>query len=100
MKRLKFGVGALALAAMAVPATAQTVDGRLLAMSCLNCHGPGGRSPGEIPSIAGKAEDYIKNALLDFRGDKRAGTTVMGRLAKGYSDADIDALSKYIATLK
>lgn len=97
MKRL---VLVVALFAAGAPAAAQQVDGRLLAMSCMNCHGPNGKSPGEIPSIAGKTAEAIKNALLDFRADKRTGTTVMGRLAKGYSDAEIDALSTYIATLK
>ncbi len=96
----------LLLAAAAVVAAgivpAQSQDGRVLAMSCLNCHGPGGKSPGEIPSIAGKTEDFLKNALVDFRDGKRTGAsaTVMGRLAKGYSDAEIAAVAKYIATLK
>lgn len=91
-----------AVAAGFVPAQAQQADGRVLAMSCLNCHGPGGKSPGAIPSIAGKSEDFLKNALADFRDGKRTGAqaTVMGRLAKGYSDAEIAAVAKYIATLK
>lgn len=90
------------LAAGAPAAEAQQADGRVLALSCFNCHGPGGKSPGEIPSIAGKTEDFLKNALTDFRDGKRTGAsaTVMGRLAKGYSDAEIDAVAKYIATLK
>jgi cytochrome c553 len=90
------------VATVAVPAQAQQVDGRVLALSCMNCHGPSGKSPGEIPSIAGKSEDFLKNALIDFRDGKRTGAsaTVMGRLAKGYSDAEIEAVSKYIATLK
>jgi cytochrome subunit of sulfide dehydrogenase len=93
---------AAVLAAGIVPAQAQQADGRVLAMSCLNCHGPGGKSPGDIPSIAGKTEDFLKNAMVDFRDGKRSGTsaTVMGRLAKGYSDAEIAAVAKYIATLK
>jgi sulfide dehydrogenase cytochrome subunit len=90
----------LALACGAgVPVTAQTLDGRVLAMSCMNCHGPGGASPGAIPKINGKSEREIKTALLDFREGKRT-ATIMSRLAKGYSDAEFDALAKYIATLK
>jgi cytochrome c553 len=104
MNRLATTAAAAALAAAvsAPGASAQQADGRLLALSCFNCHGPGGKSPGEIPSIAGKTEDFLKNALVDFRDGKRTGAsaTVMGRLAKGYSDAEIDAVSKYIATLK
>jgi sulfide dehydrogenase cytochrome subunit len=101
MTRLLLAAAAV-LAAGIVPAQAQQADGRMLAMSCLNCHGPGGRSPGDIPSIAGKSEDFLKNAMVDFRDGKRSGAaaTVMGRLAKGYSDAEIAAVAKYIATLK
>jgi cytochrome c553 len=93
---------AAVVAAGIVPAQAQQADGPVLAMSCLNCHGPGGKSPGDIPSIAGKSEDFLKNAMVDFRDGKRSGNsaTVMGRLAKGYSDAEIAAVAKYIATLK
>jgi cytochrome c553 len=101
MSRLILAAAAV-LAAGIVPAQAQQADGRVLALSCLNCHGPGGKSPGDIPSIAGKTEDFLKNTLTDFRDGKRTGAsaTVMGRLAKGYSDAEIAALAKYIATLK
>jgi sulfide dehydrogenase cytochrome subunit len=101
MTRLLLAAAAV-VAAGIVPAQAQQADGRVLAMSCLNCHGPGGKSPGDIPSIAGKSEDFLKNAMVDFRDGKRSGTsaTVMGRLAKGYSDAEIAAVAKYIATLK
>ncbi len=100
MKRLLFIAAGAALAAG--PAAAQQADGRLLAMSCMNCHGPGGKSPGDIPSISGKSEDFLKNALVDFRDGKRSGTasTVMTRLAKGYTDEEIAAVSKYVATLK
>ena len=99
MQRLYVVVAGLTLAASVAPALAQQPDGRLLAMSCLNCHGPGGKSLGEIPSIAGKNELFIKTALLDFRDGKRS-ATIMTRFAKGYSDAEIDALAQYIATLK
>jgi sulfide dehydrogenase cytochrome subunit len=102
MNRLVLVSACVALAAAAGPAAAQQIDGRVLAMSCMNCHGPGGKSPGDIPSIAGKSEDFLKSALLDFREGRRTGTasTVMTRLAKGYSDDEIAALAKYIATLK
>jgi cytochrome c553 len=103
MMRLNVVAAGIALAVSAAgSAAAQQADGRLLAMSCMNCHGPGGKSLGDIPTIAGKSEDFLKTALIDFRDGKRTGTasTVMTRLAKGYSDAEIDALAKYIATLK
>lgn len=101
MRLIALAAGAILAAGFATaPAAAQQIDGRVLALSCLNCHGPGGKSAGAIPSISGKSEDFIKNAMMDFRADRRAGTTVMGRLAKGYSDDEIAAMAKYIATLK
>jgi cytochrome subunit of sulfide dehydrogenase len=102
MNRLSFVAAAVALAAASAPASAQQIDGRVIASSCMNCHGPGGKSPGDIPSIAGKSEDYIKSAMMDFRDGKRTGAsaTVMPRFAKGLSEAEIAAVSKYIATLK
>jgi cytochrome c553 len=94
--RLAFLAMALAVAS---PASAQEPDGRILALSCINCHGPGGKGGGDIPTIANKSEMVIRSALIDFREGKRA-ATVMTRLAKGYTDAEIAALAKHIATWK
>lgn len=96
-------VAAVAVSALAAAeAGAQSPDGRVLAMSCFNCHGPNGKSPGPIPPLAGKTAPVLKATLVEFRDGKRTGAaaTVMTRLAKGYSDAEIDALSAYLATLK
>ncbi len=84
MTRLLLAAAA-AVVAGGVPAPAQQADGRGRARACLNCHGPGGKSPGEIPTIAGKSEDFLKNTLTDFRDGKRTGVsaTVMTRLANG-----------------
>ena len=84
------------LAAARLPASAQTADPRLLAMSCAGCHGPDGQSPGSIPSLRGKNEAAISEALRGYRADRRP-ATVMGRIAKGYSDQEIDAVAREIA---
>ena len=70
--------------------------GAMLAVSCAGCHGTDGRSPGEMPTIAGKSADFIVNALKDFR-DGKIPSTVMGRHAKGYSDEEIQLIGKYFA---
>ena len=68
----------------------------LLSASCEGCHGPNGRSPGAIPTIAGKSADYLVETLKAFRaGDKES--TVMGRHAKGYSDEEILLIAKYFS---
>ena len=86
-----------AIAALGVwPAVAQTADPLLLALSCAGCHGPEGQSPGPIPSLQGRAEAAIAEALRGFRADQRP-STVMARIAKGYSDQEIDAVAREIA---
>jgi len=86
-----------AIAALpASAAAAQSADPRLLALSCAGCHGPEGRSPGAIPSLHGQSETAIAEALRAFRADQRP-STVMGRIAKGYSDQEIDAVAHGMA---
>ena len=67
--------------------------------NCLTCHGPDGRSPGSIPSIHGTSAEAIVKSMQDFKSGARP-STVMGRQAKGYSDAEIAAIAKYLSSFK
>jgi cytochrome subunit of sulfide dehydrogenase len=67
--------------------------------NCFSCHGPEGRSPGTIPSLNGKSADFIASSMKEFRSGKKP-STVMGRHAKGYTDAEIDAIAIYLSSLK
>lgn len=94
--------GALCLGAVSGPVQAAEVSPATaanMARNCFGCHGPDGRSPGAIPGLNGKSADYIVKALADFRSGTRP-STVMGRHAKGYSEAETQALAKYISSLK
>lgn len=70
----------------------------ILANTCAGCHGTNGISAGDIPSIAGIPKSNISKAMHDFATGKRP-STVMQRIAKGYSGADIEALSDYFSKL-
>lgn len=88
--------------ALSTSATAaqSTFDISVVAASCANCHGTDGRSPGGIPSIAGRPESILRSQLLAFRSDAPpAGTTIMNRLAKGYTEEQIQALAKYFSEI-
>ena len=87
---------AAGLSGVAAPAAAQNANPQLLTVSCSGCHGPSGRSPGAIPSIYGRTAPAIADALRDFRDGKRP-STVMIRFAKGYTDAEIEAVAAEIA---
>jgi len=99
MKSVYLAVAALAAASLsgfAAPAMAQNASPQLLTVSCSGCHGPNGRSPGAIPSIYGRTAPALAGALRDFRDGKRP-STVMVRFAKGYTDAEIEAVAAEIA---
>jgi sulfide dehydrogenase cytochrome subunit len=76
---------------------AQNASPQLLSISCAGCHGPNGHSPGTMPSIYGRTAGSIAETLRAFRADQRP-ATVMNRIAKGYSDGEIDAVAQEIAT--
>ena len=67
----------------------------MLTASCAGCHGPDGKSPGAIPSIAGLSAEHISVSLQEFRSGARP-ATVMGRHAKGYSDEDIAQIAEFL----
>ena len=73
-------------------------EGMLLSLSCTSCHGTYGISPGTIPTIYGKSREYIIKTMKEFRNGERD-STVMKRIAKGYSDRDIFLISNYFSSI-
>lgn len=102
LARLTVAASAVAAATLFVPAaTAQsTFDVTILAAACANCHGPDGRSPGSIPSIAGRPEAILLEQLRAFQSDNPpANTTIMDRLAKGFNDDELVALAHHFSQI-
>jgi len=63
-----------------------------LAFTCAGCHGTDGSSAGpSSPSIAGMDPEVFEDAMLDYKNGKRS-ATIMGRIAKGYTDEQIKAM--------
>ena len=91
-------IAAATVAVAPIGAQAET-SARNLALSCFSCHGPAGKSPDTIPAINGKSAAFIAKEMTGFRDGKRK-STVMQRIAKGYSDGEIRALAGYLAGLK
>lgn len=94
----------LAMAAallLAAPAAAQDLDARNLASACAICHGTGGRPAPNTPLVplAGLPQDHIATQMRAFRDGTRQ-ATVMHQIAKGYTDAQIDAMAAWFAAQK
>jgi cytochrome c553 len=70
-----------------------------LANACAACHGTDGRSEGAIPTIAGMpAPRFV--ATMNAFGAGTEEATVMDRIARGLSQAEIDGLASYFARLR
>ena len=70
-----------------------------LANACATCHGADGRSEGAIPAIAGMpAPDFV--AKMNAFGSSTGEATIMDRIARGLSQAEIDGLASYFARLR
>lgn len=86
-------VGGLALSS----ATFAAPSGEMLANTCAGCHGTGGVSQGPAsPTIAGMSEDYFVDTMQAYRDGTRP-STIMTRIAKGYSDEDIKRMAEYFS---
>ena len=71
----------------------------MLTQSCFACHGPQGASiAGPMPIIGGQESVYLASILRSYRSGERS-STVMGRLMRGYSDAEIEAIATYLGSL-
>ena len=79
-------------------AQAEDPKGELLALSCTSCHGTHGLSPGAMPTLYGKSLEYIEQTMQEYKSDNRP-STMMHRIAKGYTLEEIRLISKYFASL-
>jgi sulfide dehydrogenase cytochrome subunit len=83
--------------ALAFPAAA-AAQAPLAAQGCLGCHGATGAGSAAIPGLAGRPAAELSAAMLAFRANERPGT-IMGRIARGYTDAEIAAMAAHFAAL-
>jgi sulfide dehydrogenase cytochrome subunit len=67
----------------------------MLANTCAGCHGTNGVSTGPAaPTISGLSPDYFVETMNGFAsGDIKS--TIMGRIAKGYTEDEIKAMAKF-----
>lgn len=71
--------------------------GRTIGSACFGCHGAGTASGAAIPPIIlGAPAAFIETSLKAFRDGERP-STIMQRIAKGYTDEEIAAVAKYLS---
>ncbi len=92
--------GLIALVFYTNTVSAAGASAAMLANNCAGCHGLNGVTNGPAtPSIAGMTEEYLTLSMQDYKSGVRK-STVMDRIAKGYSDDEIKVMAKYFSDLK
>lgn len=64
---------------------------------CRSCHLSNWQGASVTPRIGGQEEQYLRETMTRFRNGERTNNPWMVALLKTYSDADIDAMAKYLA---
>ncbi len=101
--KLRWSTWALVTGILTVPAAAGAAEqpsAAMLANACAGCHGTHGGSAGlTMPSLAGQSKTSIVEAMKKFKSGQRP-SSIMGRLAKGYTDQQIEALGEFFSKQK
>jgi len=93
-------VAAVAVLMSCFLSAASAQDTQRLAAPCAICHGTDGRAATkEVLPLAGLPRDYIVSQMRALRDGQRQ-ATVMHQIAKGYTDAQIDALAAWFSAQK
>ena len=89
--------GLLVLPVLAGPAMADPAP--LAAEGCLGCHGPRGQGIGAGARLAGRDAAELDAILREYRTDARQGT-IMNRIARGYTEAELAAAAAFFAAVR
>ena len=74
-------------------------SGQAMVQTCYVCHGPEGRSVEGVPVLMRGQKEFVVRQMIEFKSDRRP-ATIMNRVAKSYSDAEIVAIADYLAGMK
>jgi len=93
--RTRLAPGWLFLLALA-PAIAAGAELPPGATSCSGCHPASASADAKVPPLRGRDAAALVAAMEGFRSGQRP-STVMGRIAKGFSDEEIRAIAGWLA---
>jgi cytochrome c553 len=87
------------IAASLAGGTAFAADTPPGAAGCSGCHAANARVDTPVPPLAGRPAADIASQMIAFRSGERKGT-IMDRIAKGFSDQEIQAIAAWYAAQK
>jgi cytochrome subunit of sulfide dehydrogenase len=95
MRAAGVAVAAACLFALAQGAGAASQVPPSGAASCSGCHPTAAKVQTPVPRLIGRKADDIVAAMLAFRSGQKP-TTVMDRIAKGFSEAEIRSIADWL----
>jgi sulfide dehydrogenase cytochrome subunit len=99
MRRARVLVSLAAVIATHAIADDDNTRARNIAANCASCHGTNGISKPGMPALAGRNKAELVSKMQDFKSG-RVPSTIMGQIAKGYSDTQIELAAGYFAAQK
>jgi sulfide dehydrogenase cytochrome subunit len=95
--KFHFTAAAIGLLAAGSLSAGEVRSPSMLANTCAGCHGTHGASAGDyMPIIGGLDKGFLTTILLEYKSDERE-STIMGRIAKGYSENELKAMASYFS---
>ena len=93
-------LSAMAVAAFVLcPSAAFCAEPPAGASSCSGCHATNTAAETPVPKIYGRSAEEIMVAMDAFRSGSKPGT-VMGRIAKGFTDDEMRPIAAWLASQK
>jgi cytochrome c553 len=97
VKRWLMGVGLLAVSGTGAPAASPEPPAG--ASSCSGCHAAGAKVDTPVPRLSGRSAADIVTQMQAFKSGQKP-STVMDRIAKGFTDAEVQAIADWYARQK
>jgi sulfide dehydrogenase cytochrome subunit len=96
---MKIASGIIAFALVHIAGAALAVEAPPGAASCSGCHATNASAETPVPKITGRNADETVKLMAEFRSGAKL-STVMGRIAKGFTDDEMKPIAAWLAAQK
>jgi sulfide dehydrogenase cytochrome subunit len=72
----------------------------LLAQACAGCHGQVGAGENGTPTLAAYDKTAFARVWDEFRNNQRPAASIMPRIARGYTEAEVATLAEYFSSVR
>ena len=96
---MKAASGLLAFVLLLAPSAVLAADAPPGGAACTGCHATSAAAETPVPKITGRNAEEMVAAMAEFRSGAKP-STVMGRIAKGFTDDEMRPIAAWLAAQK